>query len=287
MARARLPDRGIIEISGDDAPEFINNLVTNSVLDLEMNKARFAALLTPQGKIIVDGFFVRITAGFLIDIPRALAPDLIKRLTLYKLRAKVTVTDRSEDYHLVAGWNEPHPASQDCIVCFDDPRLSEMGWRMIVDTTHMLIADDHSDPSPYHHHRITLGIPEGGKDFIYSDAFPHEADMDQLNGIDFRKGCYVGQEIVSRMQHRGSARTRAIPVRFEDGLLPESGSSAEAQGKQIGSIGSGTKGGLAIAILRLDRVEEALAASANLTAGGLAFSLETRPWIGFSVPRSK
>lgn len=287
MARALLPDRGVIEIGGAEAAGFLHNLVTNSIADLENGSAAFAALLTPQGKIIADGFFVKSGDLFFFDCPKALAPDLIKKLTLYRLRAKVTLTDRSADYDVIAAWNEPQPVSHNLLACYRDPRLNDLGYRILVrKDISAKLAPDH-DAQDYHAHRITLGVPEGGKDFAYGDIFPHEADMDQLNGIDFKKGCYVGQEVVSRMQHRGLARTRAVPIRFDDGFAPENGASAEAHDKTIGTIGSSTSGGKAIAILRLDRVEEATSAGAKLTSGGLAFSLETRPWIGFSVPRSK
>lgn len=287
MARAVLPDRGVIEIGGLDAAGFLHNLVTNTVADLFNGQANFTALLSPQGKIIADGFLVRSNDRFFFDCPKALVGELIKKLMIYRLRANITLEDRSGDCDIIAGWDEQRPDGDHGIALYDDPRLTDLGWRMI--TTH-----DQSDNAAvtnkqedYHAHRVKLGVPEGGKDFMYGDAFPHEADMDQLHGVDFKKGCYVGQEVVSRMQHRGLARTRAVPVVFRDGFLPESGTSAEAQGKQIGTIGSGIKGGHAIAILRLDRVEEAIAAGAEMTAGGLAFSLETRPWIGFSVPRPK
>ena len=285
MACVVLPDRCVIEIGGADAAAFLHNLLTNSVMTLENGQASFTALLSPQGKIFADGFLVRVGEQFLFDCPKALRHDLMKKLGLYRLRANVILTDRSDDLIVLAGWDERK--SDNALVAFDDPRLAELGWRAIIKGDHTPIKSAQVHPDDYDAHRIALGVPDGGKDFVYGDTFPHEADMDQLHGIDFKKGCYIGQEVVSRMQHRGLARTRAVPVNFHDGFLPESGSSAEAHGKQIGTIGSGTKGGKAIAILRLDRVEEALAVGAELTAGGLAFSLETRPWIGFSVPRSK
>jgi len=287
MARALLLDRGVIEISGAEAAGFLHNLVTNTVTNLSNGQASFTALLSPQGKIIADGFLVSAGDRFFFDCPKALLGDLVKKLTLYRLRSKVVLADKSDEYCVIAGWDEEIPQPELYEAVFADPRLSELGWRGIAknDQTEMQSADHAAED--YHAHRIALGVPEGGKDFVYGDAFPHEADMDQLHGIDFKKGCYIGQEVVSRMQHRGLARARAVPVVFHDGFLPDSGSIAEAGGKQIGTIGSGTSGGKAIAILRLDRIEEALATHAELTAGGLAFSLETRPWIGFSVPRSK
>ena len=286
MTHALLPDRGVVAILGEDAESFLQNLVTQSVDGLAPGGARFAALLTPQGKIITDGFIIQVEGGFVLDCPKALVTDLVHKLTLYKLRAKVTISDLTAEREIIVGWDEAPPKANDFDVIFVDPRIANMGWRMITKIGSALSLKDQASPDVYHAHRIAIGLPEGGKDFAYGETFPHEADMDQLGGIDFKKGCYVGQEVVSRMQHRGLARTRAVPVRFADGIAPPDGTIAEAQGKMIGTIGSNATGGHAIAILRLDRVEEALAAGAALTAGGLTFSLETRPWIGFSVPRT-
>ena len=123
-------------------------------------------------------------------------------------------------------------------------------------------------PHDYEAHRIALGVPRGGLDFIYGDAFPHEADMDQLDGVDFDKGCYVGQEVVSRMEHRGTARNRIVPV-AADGFAPDAGVPVMAGDKQVGMMGSAA-GGRGLAMLRLDRVADALAAGTPLIAGGIA-----------------
>lgn len=286
MTHVLLPDRSVLAILGDDSESFLQNLLTQSVDGLAPGNARFAALLTPQGKIMADGFIVKVESGFWFDIPKALIADLMRKLALYKLRAKVTISDLTSESEIIAGWDESAPIGVEAGIIFTDPRVAEMGWRMIAKKGSAFALNDQARVDAYHSHRIALGIPEGGKDFAYAETFPHEADMDQLGGIDFKKGCYVGQEVVSRMQHRGLARTRAVPVRFTDGIAPPDGTIAEAQGKMIGTIGSNTKGGQAIAILRLDRIEDALAAGAALTAGGLVFSLETRTWIGFSVPRN-
>ncbi len=138
------------------------------------------------------------------------------------------------------------------------------------------------DASEYEAHRIALGVPSGGLDFRYGDAFPHEADMDQLGGIDFAKGCYVGQEVVSRMEHRGSARTRAVPVRYE-GAAPAAGVAVTAGERQLGTMGSALAGH-GLALLRLDRVAEALADGQPLLAGGVAIHLVKPDWPRFAFP---
>ena len=137
-------------------------------------------------------------------------------------------------------------------------------------------------PSEYEAHRIALGIPQGGIDFSYGDAFPHEADMDQLGGVDFAKGCYVGQEVVSRMEHRGIARTRAVPVRY-DGAAPAAGAAVTAAERQVGTMGSAA-GGRGLALLRLDRVADALSRGEPLLAGGVPIRLIKPDWARFAFP---
>jgi tRNA-modifying protein YgfZ len=147
------------------------------------------------------------------------------------------------------------------------------------------LGADPASAGDYEAHRIALGVPRGGVDFAYSDAFPHETDMDQFGGVDFKKGCYVGQEVVSRMQHRGTARTRAVPVRL-DGAAPDAGTAITAGGRAVGTLGS-TGGGRGIALLRLDRVDEALAEGGSLTAGSVPIQLVKPAWANFPFPGEK
>jgi tRNA-modifying protein YgfZ len=310
MKAALLPDRGVIKLAGDDTRNFLHGLVTADILTLAPATARFTALLTPQGKIIAD-FFVTEAAqqgefgtGFFLDVPRALGATLIQRLNLYKLRAKVTVEDKSATLGLLAAWNENASASgqgsngQDAAqahamkigLCYADPRLSALGLRAIIPLQCAAPAAAElgaalTDSAAYDTHRIALGVPQGGVDFAYSDAFPHETDMDQLGGVDFKKGCFVGQEVVSRMQHRGTARTRAVPVRFE-GQAPEKGTAITAGSRQVGTLGS-SGGGRGIALLRLDRVDEALAEGATLSAGTVPIHLVKPDWARFPFPGEK
>ena len=134
----------------------------------------------------------------------------------------------------------------------------------------------------YEAHRIALGVPRGGIDFSYGDAFPHEADMDQLGGVDFAKGCYIGQEVVSRIEHRGIARTRAVPVRF-DGAAPQAGVAVKAGERQVGTMGSAAAG-RGVALLRLDRVAEAMAQGEPLSGGGVPIRLVKPDWARFPFP---
>jgi folate-binding protein YgfZ len=278
MKAALLPDRGVVKVAGIDARKFLNGLVTADMGSVSAASPRFAALLTPQGKIIVDFIVVEAADGFLLDCPRALAPALVDRLRFYKLRAKVTVEDQSEIHGVMAIWDGASPSYS----CYPDPRLPELGLRCIVQPPAAAAGAESVDAAAYEAHRIALGVPDGGLDFAYGDAFPHEADMDQFHGVDFQKGCYVGQEVVSRMEHRGSARTRVVPVTFA-AAAPAAGSAVTAAGKTVGVTGSAARG-RGLAMLRLDRVAEALAAGAALMAGGAELKLVRPSWARFAFP---
>ena len=275
MQAAFLPDRGVVKVSGDGARNFLNGLVTADVTEIKPGLGRFGALLTPQGKIIVDFLITEAPAGhgdgFLFDCPRALAQTLADKLAFYKLRAKVKVENLSDGFGVMAAWDGELAVKPD--LTFADPRDPALGWRILApeelkQKVADLIGADLVDSDAYEVHRIALGVPRGGLDFAYGDAFPHETNMDRLNGIDFDKGCYVGQEVVSRMQHRGTARTRTVKVLL-DGPRPETGVSILAGDKVVGTMGS-TAGTAGLALIRTDRAADALAAGLSLTAGGLA-----------------
>jgi folate-binding protein YgfZ len=278
MKSAFLPDRGVVKVAGEDARNFLNGLITTDVDKLKPGLGRFGALLTPQGKIIVDFLITEVPAGhgggFLIDCPKALADGLATKLKFYKLRAKVTVENLSDDLGVLAAWDGQLAAQPD--LAFADPRNEELGYRILIpedlkQKLSDLIGAELVDAADYEARRIALGVPRGGLDFMYSDAFPHETNMDRLAGVDFDKGCYVGQEVVSRMQHRGTARTRSVKVLL-DGPSPETGATILAGDKPVGTIGS-TAEGKGIALVRIDRVADALDAGQPLTAGGIALQL--------------
>jgi tRNA-modifying protein YgfZ len=278
MKAAFLPDRGVVKVSGEDARSFLNGLVTTDITQVRPGLGRFGALLTPQGKIIVDFLITEAPAGhgggFLLDCPRALAQALAEKLAFYKLRAKVAVENLSDSLGVLAAWDGDLAASPD--LAFADPRGTAMGWRILVPAELSqrvadLIGADLVDSAAYEAHRIASGVPRGGLDFIYGDAFPHETNMDRLNGVDFDKGCYVGQEVVSRMQHRGTARTRTVRIALED-FSPEPGTAILAGEKTVGTMGS-TAGHSGLALVRTDRVADALQAGIPLTSGGLVIRL--------------
>lgn len=232
--------------------------------------ARFGALLTPQGKIIADFFIVPVPeaegGGLILETARALVPDLSRKLALYKLRAAVEISDLSDGVVVRAGWDSA-PAPDEGLV-YLDPRHETMGWRAILDRTGADSAASEASQLAYHAHRIRCAVPEGGVDFAYSDSFPHEAMMDTFGGIDFSKGCYIGQEVVSRVHHRGTARTRIVPVRYPDGVGAEAGADVTAEDRVIGRAGSSVNG-QGLMLVRTDKLAEAMANRLPLRAGGL------------------
>jgi hypothetical protein len=289
MKAALLADRGVLKIAGDDARNFLHGLVSADILKLAPGSARFGALLTPQGKIIADFIIVeaagRDGGGFFLDVPRALAAPLRAKFNVYKLRSRVTIEDLSDVLGVLAAWDGS--ATVAAGLSYADPRLAALGWRAMLPPHRAAgVAADLGaalvDAGEYEAHRIALGIPRGGVDFSYGDAFPHESDMDQLGGVDFEKGCYVGQEVVSRMEHRGIARTRAVPVRY-DGSAPEPGAAVTAGGRQVGTMGSAAAGH-GLALIRLDRAADALSHGETLLAGGVAIRLAKPDWARFAFP---
>ncbi len=283
LKAARLQGRAVIEIAGAEAADFLQGLVTSDVESLGAGTARNAALLTPQGKILFE--FIVLAKGdgrFLLDCPRETAAELAKRLTFYRLRAKIDINERPDDA-VIAIWGDGQTPPVDG--AFADPRLTELGWRAIVpgfEAETVPAGCEAVDEAAYHAHRIALGVAELGSDYDSGAVFPHEADLDQLGGVDFSKGCYVGQEVVSRMQHRGTARSRFVPVTI-NGAVPAVGTGIEAGGKAVGTMGSGADGH-GLALLRLDRVGAAVEAGNAITSGDATLTPKKPGWAKFEWP---
>ena len=278
MKAAFLPDRGVVKVTGDTARDFLNGLITTDTTLLRPGLGRFGALLTPQGKITADFLITEAPSGhgggFLIDCPKALAQGLADKLGFYRLRAKVGIENLSDSLGVLAAWDGDAALKPD--LTFADPRNAELGFRVLLpeelaQKAADLIGAQMVEASAYEAHRIALGVPRGGLDFTYGDAFPHETNMDRLHGVDFDKGCYVGQEVVSRMQHRGTARTRTVRVLLED-AAPEPGTAMLAGDKSVGVMGSAADH-RGLALIRIDRTAEALEAGTPLTAGGLSIRI--------------
>jgi folate-binding protein YgfZ len=276
---ALLADRGVVRVAGEDAAKLLQGLITSDMELLTQQPALHAALLSPQGKILFDFFVAKIADGFLLETARAQAAGLAKRLAMYKLRAKVDIRDASDDFRVLAVWGEgPVSASETAgLLSFPDPRLAALGLRVLAAAT----GGTDATSEAYHAHRIGLGVPEGGRDYTFGDAFPHEADLDQLGGVSFTKGCFIGQEVVSRMQNRATVRKRVVPVTGEASLTM--GADITAGTDTIGSIGS-VSGLQALALLRLDRAAEAEAKGEPLRAGGVTIALRKPSWAEFELP---
>ena len=268
---AMLEDRGVLVVSGAEAAGFLQGLLTNDVEQLGPAEARYAALLTPQGKILFDMIVVRAPGeelSYLIDCAVAQAADLKKRLGFYKLRAEVAIADVGADRAVAAFWGDARPDVDGLV--YADPRDSRLGWRAILPRS-IAAAIGLEHAGEYEGLRIAVGAPKGGLDFAYAEAFPHDVNFDLLHGVDFDKGCYVGQEVVSRMKHRGTARKRVARVKL-DGPAPAPGTPVMDRELAVGALGS-SSGREALALLRLDRAEEAMAAGRSLSAGGVGLAL--------------
>jgi len=268
---ALLPDRGVVSVSGDEARGFLDNLITNDMDRLESVPAIHAGLLSPQGKILFEFFVVRHGDGYLLETARDRAADLVKRLTLYRLRAKVTLNDISESRVVVACWGGEAPAWP-LATAYPDPRAVGLGCRAIMapEMAAKLAAEDEG-AGAFDRHRIALGIPEAGRDYALGDTFPHEAGFDRFAGVSFSKGCFVGQEVVARMQHKTVVRKRV--VRIEGAAPLVQGSDVVVGDAVIGRVGS-VDGPHALALLRLDRALEARSKGIALLAGGISASVD-------------
>jgi len=266
---APLPNRGVVSVSGADAGKLLQGLITNDMdLLARDGDAIHAGLLSPQGKILFEFLVVKVAAGLLIDVARDKAGDLVKRLTMYKLRADVALADMSSDYAVFAGGRSPATWASDAgtEVVFKDPRSHDMGYRVLVRASAADGTATNANGADYDALRVALCIPEGGLDYDFGDAYPHEANFDLHNGVSFTKGCYVGQEIVSRMQNKTVVRKRIVTVTSDD--LLTRGADIRLGDVTIGRVGT-VDGRHALAMLRLDRAVEAHDKGVVLTAAGV------------------
>jgi folate-binding protein YgfZ len=278
---ALLADRAAIRVTGSDARAFLQGLITNDIEKAKGEAAIHAGLLTPQGKILFDFFVVPVADGFLLDVAKVKAGELMQRLGFYKLRAQVEIAEEPL-LTAAAAWGAS-PQLPKGAVSYADPRLPALGLRILLPSNASLVdLGSAVAEAVYHARRIALGVPEGGRDYAYGDTFPHEVLFDQLNGVDFKKGCFVGQEVVSRMEHRGTARKRIVGIEGER-PLPASGTEITAGGHAIGTLGS-VNGASGLALLRLDRAEEALAAGLPLRAGEVPVALRIPAGARFPSP---
>lgn len=286
MPTIRLADRALLTIEGPDAEHFLQNILTLDLDQLGAGVAMPGALLTPQGKVLFDFLISRTPGGFRIDCRAEIADEFLRRLMLYRLRAKVQI--RKTDQPVVAAaWEVDSSSSHSDSgssggepPAFLDGRFPEGSGVMRIYGS----VRSEGEPDAYARLRICHGIAESGSDYALGDAFPHDVLLDQVGGIGFRKGCYVGQEVVSRMQHRGTARRRVLIVTAER-ELPATGTEITAAGRLVGTLGS-VSGGEGLAVARIDRVKEAMDAGTPLLAGDVPVQLVIPAWAKFGFPVS-
>ncbi|MGO8143837.1 folate-binding protein YgfZ [Rhizobium leguminosarum] len=281
MPAVFLKDRSLLFVSGAEAQSFLQNLITTDIAALGADEARPGALLTPQGKILFDFMIWQDGEGYTIETDAGQRDGLLQRLTMYKLRAAVTLAPSTEE-GVTVSWSEDAEDSQGARGSQGarDSRFAKAG------VTLTRRAGRHGDGAEalYDALRIRHGIVASGSDFALQDAFPHDVLMDFNGGLSFRKGCYVGQEVVSRMQHRGTARRRVVTVSAATDL-PGTGTEITAAGKPVGTLGS-VDGGNGLAIVRIDRAGAAMAAGTPLLAGDTPVSLVLPAWSGLVFPAS-
>jgi folate-binding protein YgfZ len=289
---AVLEDRGVLALDGDEAHEFLQNLVTNDIDPVLRSAAVYTALLTPQGKYLCDFFVVAKERRLLLDCPVARKDDLLKRLTMYKLRAKIGISDESEALSVAAvfgdGVRDRLGLVDDAVGCRDiddgivyiDPRTADAGVRVIAgDVIDALSRKGFAEgtAADYDRHRLKFALPDSVRDLIVDKTVALEANLDFLNGVDFSKGCFVGQEVTARTKYRGLARKRLMSIRFEGDTLPE-GEEIIAGGVSVGETRS-SRDGYGLALIRLDRLEQAVKDGSTPTVDGTTVAVTKPDWL--------
>jgi folate-binding protein YgfZ len=277
---ALLPHRSVIAVSGADRVEFLQGLISNDTTKVSRGHAIWAALLTPQGRFLNDMFVA--DGGhetLLLETERERAPALAKKLSMYTLRAKAKVEDRAAtmEVAVVFGPDARKALGIEHATSFADPRLPELGVRLLTRAGEAAaLLGSHgflpAMPADYDALRLALGVPDGSRDLPVEKALLLESGFDELNGVDWKKGCYMGQELTARTKYRGLVRKRLFPVRL-DGPLPAPGTLIERDGQEVGEIRSGS-GDRALAMLRLDGMK-----GGGLTAGGTRILPEVPAWM--------
>ncbi|RWA64657.1 folate-binding protein YgfZ [Mesorhizobium sp.] len=283
MPFALLKDRALISVSGPDAEHFLQNILTTDLDTLSPGEAKPGALLAPQGKILFDFLISRAGEnGFRLECRADIADDFVRRLMLYRLRAKAEIAKQDRTLVTVA-WGNDSTASLSDSSGADSTALTDARFRDVAVRRVYSGAASDGDAEAWQALRIANGIAESGSDYRLGDAFPHDVLLDETGGVGFKKGCYVGQEVVSRMQHRGTARRRVL-IAVAAGSLPPAGTEVTVNGRPVGILGS-VSGGRGLAIARIDRVKAALDACDAIMAGETAIILAIPAWAKFTFPR--
>lgn len=275
-----LSNRALVHITGEDAENFVQAVITTNLDKLGADDLKPGALLAPQGKILFDFVVSRIENGLRFDLPASVAADFVKRMTLYRLRAKAEITQSPESLVSVCWVNDSTSSESDSINRSGkrDTRFPEA-----LNVTRIYgQASEISDESAWIALRAEYGIAEGEADFAYNDVFPHDVNFDQTGGVTFPKGCFIGQEVVSRMQHRGTPRRRVL-ITKSDARLPAMGTPVTVGGRDIGTLGS-SSGKIGLALVRIDRVKDAIDSGTPILAGEIEIRLELPPHVRFTFP---
>jgi len=286
-----LEDRGLLSVSGDDRSTFLQGLISNDITKVAADRAIYASLLTAQGRFLHDFFIAEQNGAYVIDAEAARIDDLRRRLMLYRLRSKVTIAPLT-DLVVVAAFGEGtlpalglgdepgRAASVAGGLAYVDPRLSGLGARIILPRERIeALASagfQAGERVAYDRLRLSLGVPDGSRDLPVEKALLLENGFDELNGVDWKKGCYVGQEVTARMKYRALVRKRLLPVRLE-GAPPEPGTPVVLDGEEAGEMRSAA-GGWGLALLRLEIVEKAEREGRSLSAGSASVTPLKPPW---------
>ncbi len=248
---AHLDGRGVIEVGGAARVGFLQGLVSNDVARAAPGQAVWAALLTPQGKWLADFFIFAEGDCLLLDVERAQAEMLLARLVRYRLRADVTLADRSDELRVYAAWDGDPPLAGDVLTA-PDPRLAQAGWRVLA---HRALAAN-AGFDVWDAHRLALGLPDGSRDMESDKTVLLEAGFDELHGVSWTKGCYMGQELTARTKYRGLLKRRLVPV-VVDGPTPAPGMPVRHGEAEVGTMRS-TCGVIGMAQVRIDSMAMAL-----------------------------
>jgi len=263
---AHLDDRALVRVAGPDWRSFLQGLITQDVETIAPGEVRYGAMLTPQGKLLYDMFLWADDDGVTLDVAADTREAMIKRLAMYRLRAKATIEPLDGGvYALWSGAPLDPPVGWSA-----DPREAGLGWRAI--GTAPVTDAEGLEARAYDAHRLSRGVGDLARDGLIDKVYAVEANLDLLNGVDFKKGCFVGQEITSRMKRRGTVKTRLIPIQF-DGQAPSPGVEVLAGDLRAGEVRSGNDG-RALALLRLDRAH-----AGDLSVDGRPVGLEVPPWL--------
>ncbi len=255
MFCTKLSHRSLLHVEGDDAAHFLQGLITNDIHKATEDQAVFALMLTPQGKYLFDFYIIKRGNGFLLDAPVERIDSLVKKLSLYKLRSKVTITPQDQAV-IYAVWPDSGSNKLDLDqVYFPDPRHASLGYRIAdAERTFKPESLESAEFSQYEHHRIAQGIPDPSIDMEYEKSFPLQYLMEEFHAIDYKKGCYVGQEVTARTHWKGTVRKSLFTVRGASDL-PESGADVRVMDKRIGELRTAI-GGVGLILADVEKVKQ-------------------------------